>query len=335
MTNLLYANLIYRSFPNSTFGKVPSDAKGFKAFNSKERVTIVLCSNATGSIRLEPLIIGKAARPVCFRQNGFGPLQYTSQKSAWMDSVICREWFENMFVPAVLEFTSQRLLVVLLLDNCGCHPQDLGQGHPFIKVKFFPPNVTSVCQPLDQGIIQSVKANYRADMMGKLAEILTCWTVAQDHARLQSVGNRGLEFGNPPTIRDLAIILKTVWEGMKDEIFINCWLKGGIDYLPEAALNDLRAGSHRYVEKQVLNDSDLRKLQKSFQKLRRSCFEKLTSGVPSSAVAVREDMAFVLAPITKAEVKKMLLLWQNSDDQTEVRIQAIDAAIGLCESSTS
>ena len=33
--------------------------------------------------------------------------------------------------------------------------------HTNIKLAFFPPNCTSVCQPMDQGIIQSFKINYR------------------------------------------------------------------------------------------------------------------------------------------------------------------------------
>ena len=48
--------------------------------------------------------------------------------------------------------------MILFLDNAPCHPHIQLDN---IKLQFFPPNITSLLQPMDQGIIQSVKLKYR------------------------------------------------------------------------------------------------------------------------------------------------------------------------------
>ena len=58
--------------------------------------------------------------------------------------------------------------VLLLLDNCRAHPpsSELTKGNIFTL--FLPPNVTSLIQPMDQGIIQNFKANYKSNFLRKL-----------------------------------------------------------------------------------------------------------------------------------------------------------------------
>ena len=52
----------------------------------------------------------------------------------------------------------QRRKVLLFLDNATSHPADILLKN--VQLKFFPPNTTSKCQPLDQGIIQNFKVWY-------------------------------------------------------------------------------------------------------------------------------------------------------------------------------
>lgn len=56
--------------------------------------------------------------------------------------------------------------VVLLIDNFSAHESGLkfvnaDDSQKDVRVIFLPVNVTSVCLPLDQGIIRSLKAHYR------------------------------------------------------------------------------------------------------------------------------------------------------------------------------
>jgi DDE superfamily endonuclease len=56
---------------------------------------------------------------------------------------------------------------VLLIDSFSAHQagidltEDLGYALTNVRVEFLPTNATSVCQPLDQGIIRTWKAYYR------------------------------------------------------------------------------------------------------------------------------------------------------------------------------
>ena len=59
----------------------------------KLRITIGLACNADGSERLEPIFIGRFAKPQCFKrqtpeQSGF---YYQSNKNAWMTSSLFEE----------------------------------------------------------------------------------------------------------------------------------------------------------------------------------------------------------------------------------------------------
>ncbi|XP_065667589.1 jerky protein homolog-like [Hydra vulgaris] len=67
---------------------------------SKERVTLVVCSNATESHKILCSMIGKAARPACIVGRTW-PIPYFCQKNAWMDVSICWKWFIEVFYHEV------------------------------------------------------------------------------------------------------------------------------------------------------------------------------------------------------------------------------------------
>ena len=52
---------------------------------------------------------------------------------------------------------------VLLLDNCSAHPDEseLVSSGGKIIAKYLPPNVTSLIQPMDQGVLESLKWIYK------------------------------------------------------------------------------------------------------------------------------------------------------------------------------
>ena len=158
--------LYYKLLPKTTLSSAKDDPIGAK--KQKERVTINACANASGTIKLPLLMIGKSKKPRCFKridQTNL-PVIYKSQKSAWMDLSIFGDWFHNVFVPQVrkdLEDLGQEKKAILFIDNCAAHPgeEKLISDDGKIIAKFFPPNVTSLIQPMDQGILESLKRLYR------------------------------------------------------------------------------------------------------------------------------------------------------------------------------
>lgn len=101
------SSLFYRLLPHKTFvAACEKTAPGEKV--KKDRITFMLCCNATATHKLKPLVIGKAKKPRCFV--GFdNPLVYRHSKSAWMTTNIFTDWFHNSFVKDVSYFDFMRM----------------------------------------------------------------------------------------------------------------------------------------------------------------------------------------------------------------------------------
>ncbi|XP_055527272.1 jerky protein homolog-like [Wyeomyia smithii] len=132
---------------------------------AKDRITFMPCANATGTHKLRMLVIGKSKNPRAFK-NVQIPVDYASSKNAWMTREIFQKWFHESFVPNVRDFSNRagiETMAVLLLDNCTAHhfQHELISDDGLIEVKFLPPNVTPLLQPMDQQVIQIIKTNYR------------------------------------------------------------------------------------------------------------------------------------------------------------------------------
>lgn len=166
--------LNYKMLPTKTLAsKLDDAARGHK--KNKERVTVLVCSNASGTHKLPLVLIGKSANPRALKniKRSALPLHYASQKSAWMSANIFKDWFFHHFVPAVKIFLTKEglpLKAVLLLDNAPTHPgsDELKSGD--IRVHYLPANVTSLIQPMDQGAIETLKRRYRRKLLGKILD---------------------------------------------------------------------------------------------------------------------------------------------------------------------
>jgi hypothetical protein len=131
---------------------------------SKDRITVALTSNADGSEKFEPWVIGKSENPRCFSKINRRNLRitYRFNKSKWMTGLICEEylqWLNN-------KMRGEGRKVLLLMDNFSGHElavQLVGglQGLSNVRIAWLPPNTTSEWQPMDQGIIASFKLQYR------------------------------------------------------------------------------------------------------------------------------------------------------------------------------
>ncbi|UYV69419.1 hypothetical protein LAZ67_6003528 [Cordylochernes scorpioides] len=155
----------FQLIPDRTLAHKDENCRGVKRM--KQRITVLLCCNSTGTDNRRLLIIGKSAKPRCFRN--FSPYfycTYTSNSKAWMTSSIFQEWLLQFNKQLVSE--GRRIL--MLLDNATSHcvPND---GLSNIKIHFLPPNMTASLQPLDSGIIKSFKAQYRKLQPQKMVEL--------------------------------------------------------------------------------------------------------------------------------------------------------------------
>lgn len=173
--------MFYRALPDKTFTVKGQDCKGGK--RSKERLTAALCVNLEGEFE-RPFVIGKAARPRCFKNLSLDclPVKWTSNRKAWMTTLLFEEWIRSLDRRMRL----QRRNILLFLDNASSHKVE---GLSNIKIIFFPPNTTSHLQPLDQGIIQVIKVHYRKLLLRHVLSLIETGTNAVDIAKSINVLN--------------------------------------------------------------------------------------------------------------------------------------------------
>ena len=65
-----------------------------------DRVSVVVCANATGEHKIPISLIGNPKKTACV-MNRKWPTIYMQQKRAWMDQSVYWKWFEEVFVPEV------------------------------------------------------------------------------------------------------------------------------------------------------------------------------------------------------------------------------------------
>lgn len=155
--------LFFKCLPDKTLTFKNEKCYGGKL--SKERVTCLLAANMTGTEKLKVVVIGKSAKPRCFRGVKCLPVTYKNNKKAWMTG----DLFEMWLLELDKYFLRQNRKVLLTIDNCPAHPQ-IGHKLKAINLSFFPPNMTSKLQPLDQGIIKSFKFHYRRRILEKVLD---------------------------------------------------------------------------------------------------------------------------------------------------------------------
>ncbi|XP_020298745.1 jerky protein homolog-like, partial [Pseudomyrmex gracilis] len=147
--------LMWKSLPSKTLvANYEKKAPGRKVL--KDRVTIMICSNASGTHKISLLVIGKVKKPRCFKNMKVLPVVYKAQRSGWMDRIIFKEWYTDVFIPEIIKKHGQNARCVLLLDNALSHPpaEELNLISDLCLVTYLPPNVTAISQPMDQGIIE-------------------------------------------------------------------------------------------------------------------------------------------------------------------------------------
>ncbi|XP_021695375.1 tigger transposable element-derived protein 4-like [Aedes aegypti] len=151
--------LFYKCLPDKTFTFQKESCHGGKF--SKQRLSVMCAANMDGSEKLPLLVIGKSKNPRCFKNVKSLPVLYESNTKAWMTSLI----FEKWLIDLDKKFEMENRQVLMFVDNCTAHPKAVQEKLKFIKLHFFPPNATSVLQPLDLGVIKALKHHYRHSLV--------------------------------------------------------------------------------------------------------------------------------------------------------------------------
>lgn len=88
--------------------------------------------------------------------------QYVSSKKGWMTSFLFEDWIEKLNARMV----KNNRKIIMFVDNAPSHK--ISKNFSNVHLEFLPPNLTSVIQPMDQGIISQIKRLYRKDLLRRL-----------------------------------------------------------------------------------------------------------------------------------------------------------------------
>ena len=108
-------------------------------------------------------------------------IQVQYSQKAWFTTALFIDWFKNHFVPEVVRYQTEELKIarddvkaLLVLDNAPAHPsvEDLWDISNKVRVMYLPVNCTSIVQPMDQGVIASVKRFYRRRFLRETMAVL-------------------------------------------------------------------------------------------------------------------------------------------------------------------
>lgn len=79
-----------------------------------------------------------------------------------------------------------------------------------IEVAFFPPNVTSFLQPLDQGILQAIKLSYQSQLVDSILTAQSRKVAMVDH--LKAI-----------TIKNVIYWVSEAWDKTESSTISKCW----------------------------------------------------------------------------------------------------------------
>lgn len=104
--------LFFKLMPDKSFVFKTESYHGGKL--SKERVTVMACTNATGTHKVKLFVIGKSKSPRCFKGVHTLPVPYDHQNRAWMTGELYIAWLKELDLQSSkLQPLDQRIIKVM------------------------------------------------------------------------------------------------------------------------------------------------------------------------------------------------------------------------------
>ncbi|XP_013167850.1 PREDICTED: jerky protein homolog-like [Papilio xuthus] len=211
----LLPDQIYNADESGLFWRLlPNKAKEASADQvSKDRITFMPCSNATGTHKLDLLVIGEEKTPRAFK-NICLPVCYKNQIRSWVTREIFNEWFHEDFVPEVEKFMKRSNLPIkalLVIADDPRHPneQELKSSDGNIQTIFLPLNCKPLLHPVDQNVIQKIKYLYKNKLLIHI--------ISQYGDITQSL--QGLN------LKDVVFFLAHAWDSVSFNLIQSSWKK--------------------------------------------------------------------------------------------------------------
>ncbi|CAG8539874.1 1045_t:CDS:2, partial [Dentiscutata erythropus] len=232
----------------------------------KQRATILLCTNATGTIKIKPLVIHYYKTPRAFSRTTRDDLDmlvhYYFNKTAWMNTVVWNSFLTDLNS----QMETQNKSILLLYDQAPSHCSDFSLTSSElsnITLHTLPSHTTAHLQPLDAGIIHSFKWQYKVNALIKacnlesvLEDLLVLSTPSTPSSDSTVTGDLIITSQNEEKIIQ-NLIDKLPYNNMLDaNEYINIDnLYGSVDLTNEEIIDIIQDNSSEIVEEPVTIES--------------------------------------------------------------------------------
>ncbi|XP_068919169.1 tigger transposable element-derived protein 1-like isoform X2 [Petaurus breviceps papuanus] len=226
--NVSDTGLFWKRLPSRAFSQ-EEDAAAFNA--AKDRLTILLSSNASGNIKLKPLLVYHSETPK--HMKGFSklnlPVIWKSNRKAWMTMDIFNDWIINHFCPVVQCYCTEygfepKALLVLDGSMRSLSNFDSLQTCIPVEVLFFPPNTASILQPMHQGVFAVFKAYYLRCTFSQMLEVnsnnkqLPIGEIWKDYNIMKAIDNIKIAWAEVNS-HCLSSVWRKVWPDLANDFF--------------------------------------------------------------------------------------------------------------------
>jgi hypothetical protein len=193
--------------PNRTYAFRGEKCHGGKL--RKDRITVLVAANMDGSEKLPLLVIGRSEKPHSFKSMSF-PCTYRHNKMAWMTYILIEEFLQTLNA----KMAAKNRNILLFTDNCAAHPENVSHLSN-VRVEFLPPNMTSVVQPMDQGVIKVLKHQFQKRLVGRMLQLIKINPGAKNLKNVRL------------SVLDAMHFLAASWDLISAAVISNCFRKAG------------------------------------------------------------------------------------------------------------
>ena len=139
--------------------------------------------------------------------------------------------------------------------------------------------MTSTSQPLDQGIISSVKRNYRISVLKVIAQNHELFIENTRQPRKKS----GLCKGGSPDILDAITLLNASLQKVSSELIAKCWKRANIALVPTVQINT------NIITEQFDVDDNEKEIQIIYEQLSNLKFDQFEQNIKRNKIRIIQD----------------------------------------------
>ncbi|NXL91996.1 TIGD4 protein, partial [Alectura lathami] len=198
--NVQETGLLYQLLPQNAFA-VQGEACSVGTPNG-ERVTVAVGASMDGSEKLPLLVVGRSKSPRCFRNARSPPVDYEANGTAWMTSGVFERWMRKLDE----RFQARQQRVVICVGSLPVHPEV--KNLKAVTLVFVPPDSSS-CVAMKEGVIRSLKVQYRRCLIQRLVGCLE--------------GNKEFTL----TLLDAIEMLHLCWRRVTPEAIVKSFVEAG------------------------------------------------------------------------------------------------------------